>query len=1029
MNPEGSKRPRGRSGGRAGGSGYDFQDLYVGYQLAKLLVGDLDPPDEVIWEKKALDRGDEAGVHQITVDDVVLHLTSDKWVYVQVKETAPAGGWSASQLNRAGVTKQFWKQWISNSGTGHSRDIIRLASGGDVIPLVAMVDAAKRIRTPRELPSNEVAVAVVKEIAKLAHDLKLSPESTAFLAFLKSLEAESLPAASGLESWIIGNLAAFGDRAQDLTRRLVRLVARSKHAGSAARSAFTKESLIAQLQDDGFSYDLAPDDRTMATPLLQPYSAPPFRGQPEPELHSGSFVVRNLAVPQRFYQRQKLSFTEGDFVARSSDGRDLLKTVCSLFQTPACVGLWGEGGSGKTRLAAEAVAQLLSDLPGGVLWLSAAGRARFTLDDVLTDLWQLIGGLDRLDLTRARRAIGRRLEAMGSVLLVLDNLDSVNDPELFRFMVELPGNCSLLFTTKLWLDKEYEYHYQVRVPTLDSHESKELVIQKARGRKLAPEQEKAILQACMGNAWFVVVLVAAAAQSRLRQMLEDLRNGRDPSPEGRAFVTTYQQLTTEGRNALAALSLFQPIASLSNFVETVRLDDVSGALSELRRWGLVEFEDAVDEQKWWVTPGVASTFAQTLPQRTDFESAFAHSLMQLAVRLDHATKNKDEVIAYEQRWEQRHNLLSALAWYGRAVNSRPFNRGIFDDLLRMLRAVSSFLAGAGYWQEVVGHQEQALEVAHRLSDSKRIGEITHRLGRMHQTRALYSEAQQYFEESIRWNANFPLGVARSKHQLGIIAQHLGQYERAESLLKQSLAAKRVLFDTPSRSRSNSRLSRFEIAYSLHGLAVFKLDMGDYQAAHMLARESLAIKREPGVSTLGEISLTQHLLGQILRWREEYVDAEEVFRDNLVLTEKIRNRQTAARTRLELGWLSLNVHNRPDEALRFYEEALQVAHELGIERFEARVLGHLGELLETTGRFADAENAYQRSIEILRDLGEVRELAIVLASFAELLDETGRLKDAIESQRESSNLFRTMNRPEGPQAEARLEQLLAKAKNS
>lgn len=49
-------KPRGRSGGRAGGAGYDFQDLYIALQLAKLLVGGRDKPVEVLWEKKARSR-------------------------------------------------------------------------------------------------------------------------------------------------------------------------------------------------------------------------------------------------------------------------------------------------------------------------------------------------------------------------------------------------------------------------------------------------------------------------------------------------------------------------------------------------------------------------------------------------------------------------------------------------------------------------------------------------------------------------------------------------------------------------------------------------------------------------------------------------------------------------------------------------------------------------------------------------------------------------------------------------------------
>jgi hypothetical protein len=53
-------QPRGRSGGRAGGAGYDFQDLYIALQLAKLLVGDHDTPSLLALSGRASEAGDIA---------------------------------------------------------------------------------------------------------------------------------------------------------------------------------------------------------------------------------------------------------------------------------------------------------------------------------------------------------------------------------------------------------------------------------------------------------------------------------------------------------------------------------------------------------------------------------------------------------------------------------------------------------------------------------------------------------------------------------------------------------------------------------------------------------------------------------------------------------------------------------------------------------------------------------------------------------------------------------------------------------
>jgi hypothetical protein len=247
-------RPKGRAGGRAGGAGYDLQDVYVAHQLAKLLVGnDRDPLIEVLWEKKSLDEGPNGAVEPIHVDDTILRFSSGKCAYVQVKETSPPGGWSVAQLVRSSVAQQLWRQWLSKQPADRPRTMVRLACRGDVTTLDSMADAALRSRTPREMLSDEASTEVANEISALAASLKLAPDSQDLLAFLKCLQAESIASANDLEGRIIQSLPGFGENARELANLLVRLVARSKHAGPDARSCFTKDTLIAALLDEGFS--------------------------------------------------------------------------------------------------------------------------------------------------------------------------------------------------------------------------------------------------------------------------------------------------------------------------------------------------------------------------------------------------------------------------------------------------------------------------------------------------------------------------------------------------------------------------------------------------------------------------------------------------------------------------------------------------------------------------------------------------------------------------------------------------------
>lgn len=244
-------QPRGRSGGRAGGAGYDFQDIYIALQLAKLLVGDRDRPVEVLWEKKALDWG--SGAQALHVDDVIINGGNGKKVYIQVKETAPSREWSIAELLRSGVLTQFWKEWSAKSTTDRDATVVRLASGGSVMPLTLLVDVARRARTPSELLSDEGSAEVETDIRAISKALSVDPTDPALLKFIKSIEAEQLPSANELEGWILKCLVAAGENALDLSNRLVRLVSQSKHAGALARSSYTRETLLKALHEDGIS--------------------------------------------------------------------------------------------------------------------------------------------------------------------------------------------------------------------------------------------------------------------------------------------------------------------------------------------------------------------------------------------------------------------------------------------------------------------------------------------------------------------------------------------------------------------------------------------------------------------------------------------------------------------------------------------------------------------------------------------------------------------------------------------------------
>jgi hypothetical protein len=244
-------RSRGRSGGRGGGSGYDFQDVYVAWQLAKMLMGERDPIVEVLWEKKTIDLGSGRTPEPAHIDDAIVRLQSGKWIYTQVKETAPPGGWSARNLIKSGVLEQLWEQWQTKQTADRKNTILQLASGGSVAPLEIICDAALRSRTPSELWSEEASQEASKGIEQISSHLSVSKDDPVLLEFLRVVRPTSLPNVEELFGWIIQSLRVFGRNVNSFANHLIRIVAESKHVGIRTRSAHTRDSLLDQLLKDG----------------------------------------------------------------------------------------------------------------------------------------------------------------------------------------------------------------------------------------------------------------------------------------------------------------------------------------------------------------------------------------------------------------------------------------------------------------------------------------------------------------------------------------------------------------------------------------------------------------------------------------------------------------------------------------------------------------------------------------------------------------------------------------------------------
>ncbi|MET8202073.1 tetratricopeptide repeat protein [Micromonospora taraxaci] len=201
-------------------------------------------------------------------------------------------------------------------------------------------------------------------------------------------------------------------------------------------------------------------------------------------------------LPHRTYHR---------LVGRATELELVLKRMRPEDRTWVVV-IDGIGGVGKTSLALEAAYQLIDGDPAqrqfdAAIWVSAKQtlltahgiNTRQPELAVLRDLFTVMGSvlgrgeLIQMPFREQRAVIGELLSGDTRVLLVLDNLETVDDDEIAAFLRDLPQPTKAIVTSRHRLDVAYS----LRLSGLPLDEAAQLIAAQADQRDLVLSQAEA----------------------------------------------------------------------------------------------------------------------------------------------------------------------------------------------------------------------------------------------------------------------------------------------------------------------------------------------------------------------------------------------------------------------------------------------------------------------------------------------------------------------------------------------------------
>jgi predicted ATPase/class 3 adenylate cyclase len=604
----------------------------------------------------------------------------------------------------------------------------------------------------------------------------------------------------------------------------------------------------------------------------------------------GLHRLKDLTEPQRLWQlgdgefpplktlyQANLPVQPTPLVGRERE----LAEVLALLREWRLVTLTGAGGSGKTRLALQAAAEVVDEFKDGVWWVSLAAVRDPEL--VEPTIAQVVGAQDGL---------GEHLRSK-RILLLLDNFEQLLPaaPSIAALLAEAP-DVRVLATSRERLRIAAEQEYAV--PTLVPDDAVALFT--VRARQLLPgfEPDDAVVEICRRLDGLPLAIELAAARvkvlrsdqilERLGRSLDLLTSGARDAPERqrtlRATIEwSYELLADAEKQLFARLAVFAGSFDLdaAEAICDADLDDLAALVDKslLRR---------TEEGRFFQLDTIHEFASERLHDADDATAARRHAEHYLDLA-ESANLSLEAVGRAPQRHDivlrDQQNLRQAIEWASDAD---------VELALRLLVALENFWVthdpaeGARRFEKALARAED-VDLDLRARALRDYGGCVDMAGDFERAELLYVESGELFKR-----AGDELGAATADFRVGVTAYLKEDVERARRLWEQSLETFRRLGDTSGELQALGNLSSLEFRY------------GDPERGWELGERSLEMARSVGW-TWWEAGMLLNLADAALESGDLGV-GERLGRDVLSLAREIDDRPGIVYGLALLAWAAV-----------------------------------------------------------------------------------------------------------------------------
>ncbi len=594
--------------------------------------------------------------------------------------------------------------------------------------------------------------------------------------------------------------------------------------------------------------------------------------------------------PLKTISNTNLPRPASSFIGRERERDDVVR---ELRDGARLLTLTGPGGSGKTRLAVEAAAELVPEYKAGVFWLGLASLRDSSL--VMEEIAQMVGAKDDL-----APHIGER-----EMLLVLDNLEQVIvvASELSALLAACP-NLTLLCTSRELLRIQGEVEYDV--PPLTSSEAVTLFSERSR---LEPSEEIAELCDRLDDLPLGVELAAARTKAlspaqileRLSDRLDLLKGGRDAEARQqtlRATIAWSYDLLSEGDQRLfRSLSVFAGGCTLdaAEKIAGADLDTLQSLVeksllrfSNERYWMLETIREYASEPL--VEGGEAEHVAQRHVQhfldlaetaepelwaqrtdvwllRLDREEANFRAALGWAIQREQAEIAVRLASSLYPFWEIRARHEEARAWLNQALALGS----AVPPACRAKALVAAARATSWHadWSTALPLLEEAVALSRKLGDEEGVGRCLGFIGHGRLYTGDRAGAATALHEGVELarSAGDHRSLGRALYNAAWVATEERDFDHAREMFEEAARIFRA-----EGMKPNLALSLMRLGYS-EALA------GDFKRAACRLNESVALFDELGTTTW--TALAHRYLGLLALLQGDIVEAESLLRTSLM----------------------------------------------------------------------------------------------------------------------------------------------------